>query len=280
MRTATKVDGGVTFSAASHIFALREKGSRAEEMSMEFIPSFLWGLLAGSSLLIGAAWGWFARPSARLTAGVMAFGSGVLVSAIAFELMDEALRIGGMKAAATGFALGAMAFTAGAVVLARRGAHGRKRSSEEAAPAATAALAIALGSVFDGIPESMVIGLSLLEGGSVSLPIVGAIFLSNVPEGMSSAAGMRSAGLSRTYVFGLWTGIAVLCGLGSLAGFVLFDGAAPEYIAVAQGVAAGAMLAMIADTMIPEAFNEAHDAAGLITAAGFLTAFVMSHALG
>ncbi|WP_157017477.1 ZIP family metal transporter [Mesorhizobium xinjiangense] len=247
---------------------------------MELVPSLLWGLLAGSSLLIGAAFGWFAGPGARVTAGVMAFGSGVLVSAIAFELMDEALRIGGIGPAAIGFALGAIAFTAGALALARRGAHGRKRSSKAAAPATTAALAIALGSVFDGIPESMVIGLSLLEGNGVSLPIVAAVFLSNVPEGMSSAVGLKKAGLSKTYVFGLWTGIALLCGIGSLAGFILFDGAAPEYVAIAQGVAAGAMLAMIADTMIPEAFDEAHDAAGLITAAGFLTAFVMSHAFG
>ena len=245
---------------------------------MDGLIALGWGLFAGSSLLVGALLGWFARPSARVSAGVMAFGSGVLVSAIAFDLMDEAQRSGGLIASVIGFLAGALAFTLGALFLARAGAHRRKRSAGKSAPAATAALAIVLGSVFDGIPDSMVIGLSLLQGGSVSVPIVIAIFLSNVPEGMSSATGMKRAGLSKTYVFGLWTGIALRCGLGSVAGFYLFDGAAPQYVAVAQGVAAGAMLAMIADTMIPEAFDEAHDAAGLITAAGFVTAFLLSHA--
>lgn len=247
---------------------------------MDFMIALGWGLFGGSSLLLGAGLGWFARPPARVTAAVMAFGSGVLISAIAFDLMDEALATGGMAASAAGFAAGAIGFTLGALVLARAGAHGRKRSSDKKSAAAQAALAIALGSVFDGIPESIVIGLSLLDGEGVSLPIIAAIFLSNVPEGMSSSAGMKASGLSKRYVFGLWSAIAVLCGLGSLAGFGLFRDAAPEYIAVTQGVAAGAMLAMIADTMIPEAFDEAHDAAGLITAAGFLVAFVLSHLFG
>ena len=231
---------------------------------MDLLIALSWGLFAGSSLLIGAGVGWFAKPSPRLIAAVMAFGSGVLVSAIAFDLMDEAQATGGLAASS-------------ALLLARAGAHGRKRSSRADASAATAAAAIALGSVFDGIPESIVIGLSLLEGEGVSLPIVAAIFLSNFPEGMSSSAGMKSSGLPARYVFGLWAGIAALCGLGSVIGYHFFAGVPQEYIAVAQGVAAGAMLAMIADTMIPEAFDEAHDAAGLITAGGFLAAFLLSH---
>lgn len=239
-----------------------------------------WGLFGGSALLVGAAIGWFARPSPRIVAAVMAFGSGVLISAIAFDLMDDAAGKGGIAASATGFMVGAMAFTLGALYLARRDAGGRKRSSASAAAPATAAMAIALGSVFDGIPESMVIGLSLLDGEGVSLPVVIAIFLSNVPEGMSSSAGMKASGLSRRFVFGLWSAIAILCGIGAVAGFHLFAGAPPHYVAIAQGVAAGAMLAMIADTMIPEAFDTAHDFAGLITAAGFVCAFMLSHAFG
>lgn len=247
---------------------------------MDMLPALLWGLLAGSSLLVGALLGWFASPSARITAAVMAFGSGVLVSAIAFELMEEALHSGGLLPSVTGFLAGAVAFTAGTLMLAASGARHRKRSAGVAGAGGAAALAIALGSVFDGIPESMVIGLSLLDGSSVSLPIVAAIFLSNVPEGMSSAVGMKRAGMSKRYVFGLWGVIALLCGAGSLAGYALFDTAPVEYVAVAQGVAAGAMLAMIADTMIPEAFDGTHNAAGLITALGFVTAFILSHTLG
>lgn len=233
-----------------------------------------WGLLAGSALLLGAALGWFANPRPRLTAAVMAFGSGVLISAIAFDLMDEANRVGGLLPTAAGFLAGALFFTGGAWAL---DAWGARRGSTAAA--GTAAAAIALGATFDGIPESIVVGLSLLAGDGVSLPIVAAIFLSNVPEGMSSAVGMKAAGFRAYVVLGLWSGIAALCGAGALAGYTLFDGAPPGYTAAAQGIAAGAMLAMIADTMIPEAFDEERNAAGLIAAFGFLVAFVLSHGL-
>jgi len=247
---------------------------------MDMLIALGWGLFAGSSLLLGACIGWFFTPPKRITAGVMAFGSGVLVSAVAFDLMDEARETGGLVSAASGFLIGAAAFTLGAVILNALGAKHRKRSGPSPAPNASAALIVALGSIFDGIPESAVIGLSLLDGQGVAVPVVIAVFLSNVPEGLSSSAGMKSAGLSRAYVFGLWGGIALICGLGAIGGFVLFDGAAPEYIAMAQGIAAGAILAMIADTMIPEAFHETHNAAGLIVALGFLLAFVLSHGLG
>ena len=235
------------------------------------IAAFGWGLLAGSALLLGALIGWYVNPSRKITAAVMAFGSGVLMSAIAFDLMDEAAESGGLLATSTGFLLGATFFTAGAMLLSRTQLRGGKEGA--------AAAAIALGATFDGIPEAIVIGLSVVQGAGVSLPIVIAIFLSNVPEGMSSATGLKAAGYSRAATFGLWAGIALMCASASLIGYTLFDGAAPEYAAIAQGVAAGAMLAMIADTMIPEAFDEQHDAAGLITALGFLVAFLLSHGL-
>jgi ZIP family zinc transporter len=231
-----------------------------------------WGLFAGSALLVGALIGWYADPRPKVIGSVMAFGSGVLIPAIAFDLMDDATATGGIIASAVGFLAGAAFFTMGAMLLARFGA---RRGSRQGAAAAT----IALGATFDGIPESIIVGLSLVEGPGVSLPIVIAIFLSNVPEGMSSAAGLKSAGFSRMAVFGLWCGIALLCGAGALAGYTLFDGTPPEYAAVAQGVAAGAMLAMIADTMIPEAFDEEQTATGLIMALGFIVAFVLSHGM-
>ena len=247
---------------------------------MDWMMALAWGLFSGCALLIGASVGWFAKPSPRVSAGMMAFGSGVLMSTVAFELMGEAWRAGGLLATSIGFVAGAVLFTVGAVVLAANGARNRKRSVlPEKSTAGVAALAIALGSVLDGVPESMVIGLSVLNGG-VSLPIVVAVFLANVPESMSSAVGMKKAGMSKTYVFGLWGGITLLCGIGAVGGYMLFQNAPAEYVAVAQGVAAGAILAMIADTMIPEAFNETHNAAGLITATGFLTAFLLSHAFG
>ena len=136
--------------------------------------------------------------------------------------------------------------------------------------------AIALGALLDGVPESVVIGVSLLGGAGVSLTAVIAIFLSNIPEGLSSASGMKKAGRSALYIFGLWTGIAVISGIASLAGYAVFAGFSPEIIAATEAVAAGAILAMISDTMMPQAFEIAHDYAGLITVAGFLAAFVLS----
>ena len=136
-------------------------------------------------------------------------------------------------------------------------------------------LAIAVGALLDGIPESVAIGATLLEGSGVSLVTVAAVFLSNVPEGLSSAAGMRKAGRGAGYVFGVWGGIAVASGLAALVGYLALDGVSPSIIAVITAVAAGAILAMLADTMIPEAFEKAHALTGLITAVGFLTALAV-----
>jgi zinc transporter, ZIP family len=239
----------------------------------------LWGLLAGGALVIGAAFAWFVRVPQRLIAAITAFGAGVLISALAFELMDEAYKRGGFASTAAGFLAGAAVYTLANWVLARHGAKHRKRSqgqqpSEQDDPGS--GMAIAVGALLDGIPESIVIGLSLLSGGVVSFVAVIAIFLSNIPEGLSSAAGMKKAGRSATYVFGVWTLIAVLSGAAAWAGCAVFRDFSPGIVAGTTAVAAGAMLAMLADTMIPEAFEEAHDAAGLITVAGFLASFALS----
>jgi ZIP family zinc transporter len=137
---------------------------------------------------------------------------------------------------------------------------------------------LAVGALLDGIPESLVIGISMVEGNAVSRVAVAAVFLSNFPEGLSSAAGMKRAGRSKTYTFAIWGGIAATSGVTALLGYVAFQGLSVEIIAATTAVAAGAILAMLADTMIPEAFEEAHNFAGLITVAGFLTAFVLTKA--
>lgn len=244
-----------------------------------WIEAALWGLLAGSALVLGAGIGYLLKVPARWVAGFMAFGSGVLISALSFELMDEAVQRGGLGATGAGFLAGAGVFTVLNWCLARRGAKHRKRSGDQQpseADSAGSGLSIALGSLLDGVPESIVIGLSLLQGGAVSAVAVAAIFLSNVPEGLSGASGMKKAGRSAAYVFALWGGIALASSAAAVAGFVLFDSASPGVVAATTAIAAGAILAMLVDTMIPEAFSEAHDFAGLITVAGFLAAFALS----
>ena len=239
----------------------------------------LWGLLAGSALVLGAAIGWFVRVPTRAIAAIMAFGSGVLISALSFELMDEAYRAGGFWACAGGFLGGAALFTLASWLLARRGAKHRKRSGEQQPSEAQhegSGLAIALGALLDGIPESMVIGLSLLQGGAVSTVAVVAIFLSNLPEGLSSATGMKRANRSARYVLGVWVVIAALSSVASWLGYVAFGGVSPHVVSAVMAVAAGAILAMLVDTMIPEAFEEAHGLTGIITVAGFLTSFGLS----
>lgn len=247
----------------------------------EWLEAGFWGLLAGSALLIGAAVGFFARVPRRVTASVMAFGAGVLLSAVSFELIGEAHEQGGLRPVVIGAAAGALAYTGANVLLARHGARHRKRSGDEQPSEREqpgSGTAIAVGALLDGVPESVVIGASLLAGGPVSLVTVIAVFLSNVPEGLSSAAGMRQAGRTRRYVFGLWTAIALISGAAALAGYTLLGGALPEVLATITALAAGAILAMITDTMVPEAFADAHLLVGLITVLGFLVAFALSHA--
>jgi ZIP family zinc transporter len=243
-----------------------------------WLEAGLWGLLAGSALVVGAAIAWVVHVPQRVVAGVMAFGAGVLISALAFDLVDEAETTGGLGPTLGGFVCGALLYVGCNLLLARRGARHRKRStgmmpSEESAPGSGAAIAV--GALLDGVPESVVLGMSLLGGGGVGVSVLAAIAISNLPEGLSSAAGMKESGRSARYVFGVWSTIALACGIAGLAGAALLADASAESVAVITAVAAGAILAMVADTMIPEAFERTQVYSGLIASLGFAAAFAI-----
>lgn len=248
-----------------------------------WLLALIWGTVGGGALVLGSAVAWKWEFPPKIVSSVMSFGAGVLISALAFDLVDEAARSGGLWPTVIGFLIGAVAYVAANGALAKAGAKHRKRSggrqpSEE--QKSGSGTAIAIGSLIDGIPESVVLGLGLVTTGSVSPAMLAAVFISNVPEGLSSTSGMKRAGRSAGYVFGIWGGIAMLCGAASLLGYVALQGAPEEVVAALTATAAGAILAMLADTMIPEAFEEHHILSGLIAAIGFVTAFTISQAGG
>ncbi|MGQ0655721.1 MAG: ZIP family metal transporter [Betaproteobacteria bacterium] len=204
----------------------------------------------------------------------MAFGAGTLIAALALVLMEDAHRHGGLWPAAAGFLAGAGLYTIADTFIKRY--LGRRRLA--AKQAEQSGLAIACGSLMDNIPEGIVIGIGVLGEGSLSPALLAAVFLSNFPEACSSAARMKDAGHGALFIMGIWSGIGLVCGVAAWIGFHAFQGFSEAGRAVASAVAAGAIIAMVVDTLIPQAYEEAHDYSGLITATGFLLAFALHKA--
>jgi zinc transporter, ZIP family len=233
----------------------------------------------------------------------MAFGAGVLISALAFELTEEAYQSAGATAAALGLAAGSLTFFTGDWLIDRQGGHRRKspvhggvRLPEPAADtgsgsgsspgsskagsgaAASSGLALVLGALLDGIPESAAIGISLIGGGGVGIAMVAAVFLSNIPESMSATTGLKASGRSTGWILGLWALVVAASTVASVLGYALLGGASQETVAFIQTFAAGAILTMLADTMMPEAVEHAGRLVGLLTVLGFAVAFFISAA--
>jgi ZIP family zinc transporter len=236
--------------------------------------SFGWGTLAASSLVIGAVIAMILPISVRTIGMIMAFGAGVLISAVAFDLVEEAAGLArGGGGLLVGLLVGCVVYFVGDRLIDRSG--GGKRKDPTGAQADGSALAIVLGSVLDGIPESMVIGLTVFAGGAVSLSYLVAVFISNVPESISSTSGLVTGGWKKSRILWMWIAIAVISGLASLAGYSLFQHSSPNTIAFIDAFAAGAILTMLADTMMPEAYQHGGNLVGVVTTLGFITAYLI-----
>jgi zinc transporter, ZIP family len=233
-----------------------------------------WGAIAASSLVIGA-WIALVRHVEKRPLGlVMAFGSGVLLSSVSFELVEEAVNIAGQIPMTIGLALGAIVFFLGDRAIDQMGAAGMGSVRGPTSP--NSGLAIVLGAALDGVPESIVLGLSFAGGEGVGLAFLVAVFVSNVPEGIAGTAGLQSAGWDRGRILRLWL---IVVGASAVAAFlggsILADvgGVAHAFILAFAG---GAILTMLTDTLIPEAYENAGRSAGLLTTLGFGVAFVLS----
>ena len=236
-----------------------------------------WGFVGGAALVVGALLGVFVRASTRAVGLVMGFGAGVLMSAVAFELTLEAFAGAGHLATVTGLLAGATVFFVGDWLIDRRGGHRRKSPVAQTHSNEGGAMALVLGALLDGIPESAAIGSTLIGGAGVSMPIVAAVFLSNVPESLSASTGLRAAGRSVRYVLGLWAGVCLASVAAAVVGYAALGHVTPAVVAFVQCFAAGAIITMLGDTMVPEAAEHAGRLVGLMLVAGFTVAFVLSH---
>lgn len=244
---------------------------------MDVAEAALWGCVGGAALIIGALVALAHDMSPATVGRILAFGAGVLISALTFDLTEEAFEAGGTVPTALGLVLGGAVFVAGDELIGRRHMREQMRKGamemEDGDPSA-----LALGAVLDGIPESFVIGASVTQGEGVALPVVVAVFLSNVPESLSAAAGFRMRGWTGARSVGLWVMVAAIATVAAALGALVADGLSDDWFAAVNAFAAGAVLAMIADTMIPDAFRDAGRGVGFITVVGFALAFLLSTA--
>lgn len=251
--------------------------------------ALMWGAIAGSAVLLGALIAMFFNMPKKVIGWIMAFGTGTLIGAVAFELLSDAVEDGGIWATGIGFMVGAIVYTAFDLYISRKGGANRKRSytnNEESSASSTSSkekegssqsgLGIFAGTVMDAIPESIMIGASLLAGQGVSLVLVISIFVSNIPEGLSSTVGLKQSHYSRGKIFGMWAVVLVISALASMVGYLFLELLPDEIKAGIGAFAGGGIIAMICSTMMPEAYEDGGPLVGLIASLGLLTALLLS----
>lgn len=246
---------------------------------MQVGEALLWGAIAGSANLLGAVIILSISLPQRLIAYIMALGTGALIGAVAYELLGEAMAISGLMQIALGFLGGAALFTFFDLIVSSRGARHRKRSGHsDNAPivsSSSSGIAIFIGTIMDALPETAMIGLGLAASGNISIALIAAIFISNLPEGISSTSGLRKGGFSTRQVLFMWGFVLIASALSSLAGYALHDQISLDTQAMLASFAAGAIIAMISSTMLPEAYEKAGPIIGFITACGIFISLLL-----
>lgn len=246
------------------------------------VESFLWGLLATSSLVFGGfVISWFAL-SKRALGVIMGFGAGALISAVSYELTYEAVKIGkGTYFPLMGFVIGALTFYFSDMLIEKFGAKDRMQIGASHSTKIVVPMILAI--ILDGIPESIVLGLGLSEGEGVSMAMLVAIFISNLPESIAASTGMKSGGWGMGKIIVIWIGLALFFALMSVAGFAAFNDTSEKWLSFIQAFAGGAILMMLANTMMPESFEHGGKLTGVFTVIGFIISVsivVLEHTKG
>ncbi len=232
------------------------------------LNAFLWGLLATSSLILGGLIASRFSLGKRTLGIIMAFGAGTLISAISYELIFEAVKLAkGTGFPAFGFFAGAFTFYFSDKLIEKFGAS--DHMAIEASQHSRLVIPMVLAIILDGVPESIVIGLGIFEGGTVSLAMLVAVFISNLPEAIAGSTGMKAGGWSRKKIILLWLVIALVCAVATVAGYTLFSTASDHWLSFIQAFAGGAILMMLANSMIPESYEHGGKLAGVFTVLGF-----------
>ncbi len=240
------------------------------------IAALFWGVFTSSSLMIGAIAALRYKISHKVIGLIMAFGIGALISSVCFELVQEAFAASkNLPVVLLGLLIGAVVYFAGDLMIDKYGGKHRK-NMRIANQGNNVGLPILLGTILDGIPESIVIGLTLAGGGGVSIAMVTAVLLSNIPEGLTASTGLLASGWKKRSVIGLWLAVVAVSALSAVAGYLLFSGASGMSRAFVLPFAGGAILTMLADTMIPEAYRYAGKVTGFVVTLGFCLAFAVS----
>jgi zinc transporter, ZIP family len=247
---------------------------KKERCNERMLQAAFWGGIAGSAVLIGCFTGLAFQIPKKWTAWIMAFGTGILIGAVSFDLLLEAVEQSDLLVTAAGFICGSAIFTVINSILSKKGGHERKKSGDKKVKGV--GMAIFFGTLLDAIPESVLIGASLIDHSKVSWLLVVAIFLSNFPEGLSSTIGLLKDGFSKGKVIGMWISVFIISAIAAFLGFVLLENASTATLSLIGAFAGGAIMAMVSSTMLPEAHEDAGAAVGLITSLGLLSSLILT----